>query len=330
MVSIVVPVYNVEKYIKRFIESVLSQTYSDYELILVNDGSPDNSAAICREYAKKHSNIIVLDKQNGGQGSARNLGIKHACGEWVMFADSDDYLHSRMLEIMTGYSDNTDIVMCDFTDVKENEIRDTSEKVDCQVKILSGKEVCIELCQRHSIHHLVCWGKLIKRELLENVEFPEDKFREDEFFAHRLLSKVNLFTEISPKLYYYVHRENSTMANVNIRMHTNCLEALGERLAVLGDIEECVIGTKSRYKFEAILGFKNLYKYYAANKKSDIKEYLRLFNKRRMIFDTNPNKYDRLYYFLIKLNIYRINKWIADADFEPIQSIIGKLKHTRS
>lgn len=120
------------------------------------------------------------------------------------------------------------------------------------------------------------------------------------------------------------------MTNVNIRMHTNCLEALDERLAFLGDIEECVISIKNRYRYEAILGFKNLYKYYATNEKDDIKEYLGMFNKRRMVFDANPNKYDRLYYFLIKLNIYPINKWIADADFEPVQSIIGKLKHTRS
>ena len=329
MISIIVPVYNVERYIDRFLQSVQDQTYYDYELILVNDGSTDRSAEICRQYAKENSSITVIDKANGGQGSARNLGMKKAKGEWVMFADSDDYLHSRMLELMLANSKDTDIVMCDFEDVNEGEQRDTSEVIgDYEVKHKTGKEVCIELCSRKGIHHLVCWGKLIKKDLLYGVEFPEDKYREDEFFEHRLLSKVKRFTEITAKLYYYVHRENSTMSNVNIRMHTNCLEALDERLVYLKDIDECIESIKHRYRFEAILGSKNLYLHYKANSKADIKDFLELFNARVKIFDPTPNKYDRLYYFLIKLNIYPINKWIAMNDFEPIQLLLGKMKRS--
>lgn len=328
MISLVVPVYNVEKYLRRFLDSVINQTYQEFELILVDDGSTDNSYSICKEYAEKYKNIILINKTNGGQGSARNLGIKKASGEWIMFADSDDYLHTRMLEIMVNTPD-ADVIMCDFADVIDSEPCRGSEAIERKMQRITGEEACIELCSKKEIDYLVCWGKLIKRIVLAGVEFPEDKYREDEFFAHRLFSRVKSVVKIDAKLYYYVHRVNSTMTNTNIKMNIDCLKALEERVGYLKDIDECVISTKKRYKDEAILGFKNLYQHYSNNSQEDIKEFIDLFCRGYKEFFPNTNVYEKIYCFLIQLNIYKINNWIAKNDFEPIQNIIRKLKRSR-
>jgi len=120
-ISVIVPVYNVEKYLAKCIDSILAQTFTDFECILINDGSPDNSPAICDEYAKKDERMKVIHKENGGVSSARNTGLDIAQGEWITFADSDDWVDENYLELMysNAIKNNCDLSICGFKSVDE-------------------------------------------------------------------------------------------------------------------------------------------------------------------------------------------------------------------
>ena len=117
MISIIVPVYNTEKYLDRCIQSILSQTYTDFELLLINDGSTDSSGAICDKYAEQDSRVRVFHKENGGVSSARNVGLDNAKGEWVTFCDSDDWVENCWLDTFVENSENTDLVVQGFNNV---------------------------------------------------------------------------------------------------------------------------------------------------------------------------------------------------------------------
>ena len=174
-VSIIVPVYNVEKYIRRCLDSLVNQTIDDYEVIFVNDGSPDNSKDIILEYMEKYPDIIKLyDKENGGQGSARNLGIKKATGEYLGFVDSDDFVNLEMFKKMYDLAKQkkSDIVACSYKIYYENS--NTFE--DYNLKM--NNETIIE---DYIMEQPAIWNKLIKRELIidNKLFFPEGIIYED-------------------------------------------------------------------------------------------------------------------------------------------------------
>src|SRR5690348_8514297 len=123
-ISIIVPIYDVQKYLFKCIDSILAQTFTDYELILVNDGSPDSCGEICNEFAKKDKRIKVIHKKNGGLSSARNAGLEIAKGEYIGFIDSDDFIHNKMYEILyqNALFHSSDIIICDFLKVNEGEV----------------------------------------------------------------------------------------------------------------------------------------------------------------------------------------------------------------
>lgn len=208
MISVIVPVYKVEKYIYKCIDSIIEQTYSDLEIILVNDGSPDSCGHICDEYAKADNRIKVIHKENGGLSDARNAGFEVAQGDYVLFVDSDDYIDIDMVEYL--YQNiieyNADIASCGNYDVYESKIVTeftTDEKIQCDGEVfyshlLRGDKVRGEI-----------WNKLIRKEIVKNVRFPKGKLYEDIFYTADMMkntSKVVIGTK--PK-YYYVHRESS-------------------------------------------------------------------------------------------------------------------------
>ena len=148
MVSIIVPIYNVEQYISKCIESILAQTYRDFELILVDDGSPDNCGKICDEYAKQDSRVHVIHQENKGVSAARNAGISLAKGEYIMLVDSDDFITENMLEKMHDCiaESGSDIVICGmntFLDGEETE--DKSQMNDVSTKTISGRDACLSI-----------------------------------------------------------------------------------------------------------------------------------------------------------------------------------------
>ena len=233
-VSIIVPVYQVEKYIRQCVDSILAQTFTDFELILVDDGSKDKSGQICDEYAVLDQRVKVIHKENGGLSDARNCGMDQAVGNYFMFVDSDDYIAPTMLEYLYKALMNkeADIAVCNFLHFfEEDRKRDFSTNI--QSEVLSGAEIFYSR-KNERVYGIwtVAWNKLYKRETLGNVRFRFGKYHEDEFWANDIYQMDIKVVTISECLYYYRQRDNSIMGRKNIKRDFDILEALQERIAV--------------------------------------------------------------------------------------------------
>ena len=207
MISVIVPVYNVEKYLDRCVKSILSQSFSDFELLLVDDGSPDRCGEMCDEYAKGDSRIKAFHKRNGGLSDARNFGIEKALGEYLMFVDSDDYIHEQMLETLHRLitENDADLAVCSAMDVFEGkevtqvrEIREfTLNKTESYKYMLRGDGL-----------PSAC-NKLYKRQTVGEVRFPVGMLYEDGFFTPQILKRVEKTAVTSRPMYYYFRRGDS-------------------------------------------------------------------------------------------------------------------------
>ena len=209
LISIIVPVYNVEKYLEKCIESIVNQTYQNLEILLIDDGSTDCSGKICDEYAQKDKRIKVIHKENGGVSSARNKGLAEATGEYIGFVDGDDYIDKNMYEIMLKEikKDTIEFVMCDFNIVNP---KDEMEEIDLErypIEVMRKVKSIEKFYPSSEV-----WRCLFMREQLKNVKFDEDmNIAEDlKFICHYILTNCkNNSIFIKRKLYYYVRRENS-------------------------------------------------------------------------------------------------------------------------
>lgn len=200
-VSVIVPVYNVEKYIDKCLNSLVNQTLDDIEIIVVNDGSKDESEKIIKKYKKEYNNIIYVTKENGGLSSARNFGMIYATGEYVAFLDSDDYVDYELYEKMykKAKEKNYDYVECDFYWEYEDH-----KKADVGYRFKNKKEMFAKA-------RVVAWNKLIKRDIIINhkLEFPVGLYYEDVEFFYKLIIHINTFAFVKQPLIYYVQRESS-------------------------------------------------------------------------------------------------------------------------
>ncbi len=210
LISVIVPVYNTEQYLPRCIESIISQTYQNLEIILVNDGSVDNSLKICKEYAQKDSRIVVVDKENGGQSTARNMALKIAKGKYIGFADSDDYIAPEMYETLYECLTKTgsEISVCARTNVFENGQMTTAFtlKKEC---VMTAKEAVRRFLVYDALDSAT-WDKLFKAELFEGIEFPSGYICEDVVPLFVLLSRAKKIVHCGKPLYYYLQRTGST------------------------------------------------------------------------------------------------------------------------
>lgn len=207
-ISVIVPVYKVEPYLHRCVDSILAQTFTDFELILVDDGSPDNSPAICDEYAKKDSRVHVIHQKNGGLSAARNAGIDWAFAnsdsEWLNFVDSDDWVHPEYLERLldAALENNVSVSICGYakTQGEEPEIN----KDDFLPQIWTPEDFYVE----HNINATVAWGKLYQKECFKEVRYPVGKIHEDEFTSYRILFQCDKTAVIAAPFYAYYRNPN--------------------------------------------------------------------------------------------------------------------------
>lgn len=243
IISIIVPVYNVEKYLNKCINSILNQTFEDYELILVDDGSTDNSSRICDEYAKIDDRIKVIHKINGGLSSARNMGIENSCGEYIAFIDSDDYIHPQMIEILYNNIKmyQADISICNYENVKENEaynkiIFKDFKLIDREIKEYTNIDALKELDNKNVLIFTIACNKLYKKQLFNNVRYKEGKIHEDEFIIHELLYYSSKIVYTNKKLYYYFMREGSITKSKYSISRIDLLDAHKERIRFFRNI----------------------------------------------------------------------------------------------
>jgi len=226
-ISVIIPVYNVEKYLERCIRSVCEQTYTNLEIILVDDGSPDSCPLMCDEYAKKDKRILVIHKSNGGISSARNAALNVATGSYFFFVDSDDYIHPHAIEELynTCITHDADISI-GLHYVERGEQLLIEDPIIDELEIYSSFEGLKELVTDKTMRNYA-WNKLFKSELFENIRFPEGKCYEDIATIYLLFHKAHKICRIPKYLYYYQMRDDSISSNVNIeKWFRNCKDII--------------------------------------------------------------------------------------------------------
>ena len=261
MISVIVPIYKFEKYLKRCVDSLLAQSYSDFELILVDDGSPDNCGSICEEYAAKDKRIRVIHKENGGLSDARNAGLRIAKGEYVAFVDSDDWVATNYLETLLKVIELTDSDICECEVLKTTGEIEKYEKSEKKYISYSSKEA-LELLICDKILHQYVWNKLYKRSCLKDILFAVGKINEDEFWTYQIFGNARRITKISDVLYYYFQRGSSIMGNHYNLKRLDALEAkslrqqyIEEKFPALTEVskinlfESCIYSGQMTLKF---------------------------------------------------------------------------------
>lgn len=232
-ISVIVPVYNVEDYLPKCIESIMKQTYKNLEIILVDDGSKDGSSKICDEFKLKDDRIVVIHKENGGLSEARNSGMKAATGQYIAFIDSDDYIREDMLEILLDriIRDSSDMAFCNFLYVNEQGeiIPERNEYYPVVDGVFSAGEIYNQTAQEHFAPYTASTNKLYKSYLLKEIYFPVGKTVEDAFIAHIIVGRCQRISGVSLPLYYYVQRNNSIMNKSFNISRLDGVEAFGQR-----------------------------------------------------------------------------------------------------
>lgn len=248
VISVIVPIFNTQKYLSKCIDSICNQTYSNLEIILVDDGSTDDSGKICDEYAKIDKRIKVVHKTNGGLSDARNKGLDIVSGEFVAFVDGDDYIHPDMyailLQAMNDYQ--SDIVCCDYRKVSEEE-EITEDCTYGKCTSYRGKDV-IRQIWKDNVKTVVQWNKLYKADIFSDIRYPIGRYHEDTFVIHHILQKCKIYTVVEQKLYYYVQHSDSIMSNFKIKRVEDAIDAYKERIELFEKIgcQEGILVTKKQ------------------------------------------------------------------------------------
>lgn len=233
IISVIVPVYNVEKFIQKSITSLLNQSFKEFEVLIVDDGSQDNSIAIAKQTVNADERFIFLEKENSGAGGARNYGIKRAKGQYLSFLDSDDYFDDTFLEkmIIKMKQEGADICICDIALVKENDefIKTIKNKYS---QSITGKAASIDNLQAKSISSSPS-DKLYKKELFSDIKYPEDLYYEDMAIIYKLFLHSNRVAFVNEPLFYYVQRQGSTM-------HGYSQKRMDDRFILMDDIKEYI------------------------------------------------------------------------------------------
>lgn len=229
LISVIVPIYNVKEYFDRCVESIVNQTYKNIEIILVDDGSPDNCPQMCNEWAEKDTRINVIHKENGGLSDARNAGLKIATGEIVSFIDSDDWIELDMFEKMLNrmIEDDSDIVSCGVKWVEEdgNVIRDVTVSND---EVLDMQSAMKELLNDGKLKQHV-WNKIYKFDLIKDVPFEKGKYHEDVFWSYQIVGRAKKVSVVKESFYNYVQRSNSIMGEGFSAKRLDALDANRQR-----------------------------------------------------------------------------------------------------
>lgn len=241
LISIIVPAYNVEKYIEQCIDSILCQTYQHIEIILIDDGSKDSTGSICDLYAKKDKRIRVIHKENTGLSSVRNLGIKLAKGDYIGFVDSDDVISTDMFEkLFTNLmATNSDIAICNYQIIDEkNQKREKGfYSFEKKIEILQNKEI-YDLIFLEARYGIVAWNKLYRRQVFAGINYPEGKRHEDNYIIHKILGNAKRICCSGDIGYFYRIRKDSITSNISKENYDEDLEATYERILYFEEIKE--------------------------------------------------------------------------------------------
>lgn len=227
MISVIVPIYKVEAFLTRCVDSILHQTVSDFELILVDDGSPDRCGELCDQYAQMDARIRVIHKENGGLSDARNAGLVMAQGEYISFVDSDDWLAPRYLEKLLRGLQEADADICEC-EVFRTSGASCCESASSQHSVFDTVQALEQIIQDGQLHQYV-WNKLYRRDTIGSISFPKGKTNEDEFWTYQVFGQAKKIVKISDVLYNYYQRPDSIMGAEYSLKRLDALEAKKQR-----------------------------------------------------------------------------------------------------
>lgn len=308
LISVVVPVYKVEKYIHRCVDSIIAQSFSDFDIVLVDDGSPDNCGKICDEYALKDNRIHVIHKENGGLSDARNAGIdwafENSNSEWLTFIDSDDWIHSKYLEALYNAvkKSGCEISICGFEETEGNNPNVDEERLQ-PIMVYTEEFFC-----EKNVNAIVAWGKLYKKELFREICYPVGKLHEDEFTTYKLIFMYERLSFVDQPLYFYfINPEGITKREWNPR-RLDVMEALENQIeffkmhgfndAFLYSLRSIVSNTTHQYLTVSSLNKKT--KYLGFFKKK-MRKYLKICQKHKLYsFSKSRYYYDIAYPNIMK------------------------------
>ena len=232
LISVIVPVYNVEQYLNKCVDSIINQTYKNIEILLIDDGSTDSSGFICDNYSKMYDNVKTYHKKNGGLSSARNYGIEKASGDLIGFVDSDDYIHKEMYERLYSLlsEDDADLSECLLANVYNGKVRQNNEP---QRVLVVNSETAIDYALKAEIANVVAVDKLYRRSLFDHIRYPEGKTIEDGFVIVDILSECNRIVISTEQMYYYVHRKGSITTNLFSTKDLDAIEAYEKNYKII-------------------------------------------------------------------------------------------------
>lgn len=235
LISVIVPIYKVEAYLDRCVQSIVNQTHQNLEIILVDDGSPDNCGVMCDTWAKKDKRIKVIHKQNGGLSDARNAGMASANGAYIGFIDSDDYIAPEMYQLLMEQmdADGSDIAACGVEMVFED--GSASKRLTIEGCCVLDRDSAMEAVIKESWLKQPVWYKLYKTGLVRDIPFPVGKYHEDVFWTWQAVARAGKVSVLDVPCYYYVQRNGSIMAERYSLRRLDAIEAKQQRLSFLKD-----------------------------------------------------------------------------------------------
>ncbi|MGL5150607.1 MAG: glycosyltransferase family 2 protein [Clostridium sp.] len=307
-ISIIVPVYKVEKYLRRCIDSILAQTFKNFELILIDDGSPDNCGKICDEYAEEDERVVVIHKENGGQSSARNLGLDIAKGKYIGFVDSDDWIEPDMYETLYNLilKSNKDIANIGFSFITENIYKNFSKH--CEMYLNTDK--AIEELIKHKLYGNYFWANLFKSSLINKFRFKEGIIFEDIDLMYKIIHVSNGVITLGESKYNYLQREDSTVGEVSKKLTIDFTNVLYERKNFLNEkYKEIYTKNKNIINENLIYQSQRYINYFIKNelKSNNFKDFYKCikilnscfwFN----LFSKNNNLKEKIVLIILKIN----------------------------
>lgn len=305
LISIIVPIYNVENYINKCVDSILNQTYKNLEILLIDDGSPDKCGKICDEYKSVDKRVIVVHKENGGLSDARNIGISLAKGKYISVIDSDDWIETNMIEVL--YKNickyKADISICDFSeeDIEGKQLME--KKATGEIKVFNNEEALNELVIQNNITNHA-WNKLYRKELFKNIQYPKGQLMEDVSTTYRLFEESKCIVHQDVILYHYIQRNSSILGNITKKRIIDQENAFFKRNKYLvkkyPKLIDCINvdnmeNVKAIYYLSVVGGFKELYA--SERFKQYYIKYKKMYNVYKNIIREDKRMSMNLFYF---------------------------------
>lgn len=324
-ISVIVPIYNVENYLKECLESLVNQNFNNYEVILVNDGSTDNSKIIAEEYAENYNHVKLINTSNNGLSAARNVGINNSTGKYLVFVDSDDYVDNMYLNDL--YEDitknNNDISICSYEQVYDDANRNTIEVMKIKEDVQYSNIEVLKIILEGEIQ-CYAWNKIYKSELFKknNIEYPLGKLFEDIFTLILLITKSNNISFINKPLYKYrirngsITNKKSEQAVMDINYAIDQVNKLICESNLIYDVSDELVNFNMMYTLSGldILGYNNEYKnrvFYCKYKEKFKKCYFE-YDMKKVLLDKKIKKWVVRDFILFKLRLLPLKNKIRD------------------